>query len=64
VWRTDGLELGGAVDPVAGLVFAGPHHVDRLIVAGADVIRDGVLANADEAEIAREQRLAAARLPA
>ena len=64
VWRTDGLELGGAVDPVAGLVFAGPHHVDRLIVAGADVVRDGVLANADEAEIAREQRLAAARLPA
>ena len=24
VWRTDGLELGGASDPVAGLVFAGP----------------------------------------
>ena len=23
VWRTDGLELGGAEDPVAGLVFAG-----------------------------------------
>jgi len=64
VWRSDGLELGGAVDPVAGLVFSGPHRVDRLIVAGADVIRGGALANADEAEIAREQRLAAARLPA
>ena len=24
VWRTDGLELGGADDPVAGIVFAGP----------------------------------------
>ena len=23
VWATDGLELGGAADPVAGLVFAG-----------------------------------------
>jgi cytosine/adenosine deaminase-related metal-dependent hydrolase len=64
VWRTDGLELSGAVDPVAGLVFAGPRRVDRLIVAGADVVRGGALANADEAEIAREQRLAAARLPA
>jgi cytosine/adenosine deaminase-related metal-dependent hydrolase len=64
VWRTDGLELGGAADPVAGLVFSGPHRVDRLIVAGADVVRDGSLVNADEAEIAREHRLAAARLPA
>jgi cytosine/adenosine deaminase-related metal-dependent hydrolase len=64
VWRTDGLELGGAADPVAGLVFAGPHRVDRLVVAGRDVVRGGALVNADEAEIAREHRLAAARLPA
>jgi cytosine/adenosine deaminase-related metal-dependent hydrolase len=64
VWRTDGLELGGAADPVAGLVFAGPHRVERLIVAGEDVVRGGALVNADEAEIAREHRLAAARLPA
>jgi cytosine/adenosine deaminase-related metal-dependent hydrolase len=64
IWRTDGLELGGAADPVAGLVFAGPHRVDRLIVAGADVVRGGSLVNVDEAEIAREHRLAAARLPA
>ena len=34
VWRTDGLELGGASDPVAGLVFAGPHRVGRLYVGG------------------------------
>ena len=34
VWRTDGLELGGASDPVAGLVFAAPHRVDRLVVGG------------------------------
>src|SRR5437867_2523357 len=26
VWRIDGLELGGASDPVAGLVLAGPHR--------------------------------------
>jgi cytosine/adenosine deaminase-related metal-dependent hydrolase len=64
VWRTDGLELAGANDPVAGLVFSGPHRVDRLIVAGSDVVRDGQLVNADEGEIAREHRRQAARLPA
>ena len=59
VWRTDGLELGGADDPVAGLVFAGPHRVDRLVVGGEDVVRDGRLVRADEAEIAREHRVQA-----
>src|SRR6476620_8624423 len=40
VWRTDGLELGGAKpDPVGGLVFSAPHRVDRLYVAGAEVVR-------------------------
>jgi cytosine/adenosine deaminase-related metal-dependent hydrolase len=56
VWRTDGLELGGADDPVAGLVFSGPHRVDRLVVAGEDVVREGRLVRADEAEIAQEHR--------
>jgi cytosine/adenosine deaminase-related metal-dependent hydrolase len=60
-WRTDGLELGGAEDPVAGLVLSGPHVVDRLVVAGEDVVRDGELVRADEREIAREHRRAAAR---
>ncbi len=64
VWSVDGLELAGAADPVAGLVFAGPHRVERLIVGGNDVVRGGALVNADEAEIAREHRIAAARLPA
>src|SRR5437763_2960108 len=31
VWRLDVLELAGAADPVAGLVFSGPHRVDRLV---------------------------------
>ena len=61
VWRTDGLELAGAVDLVGGLVLAGPHRVDRLVVAGEDVVRDGRLVNADEAEIARAQRAQARR---
>jgi 8-oxoguanine deaminase len=56
VWRTDGLELGGAADPVAGLVLSGPHRVERLVVAGEDVVREGRLVRADEAEIAQEHR--------
>jgi 8-oxoguanine deaminase len=63
VWRTDGLELGGAqADPVAGLVLSAPHRVDRLYVAGEEIVRDGHLVRADETEIAREHRKQAARL--
>jgi cytosine/adenosine deaminase-related metal-dependent hydrolase len=61
VWRTDGLEVSGAADPVAGIVFAAPHRVDRLFVAGEEVIREGHLVHADEAEIAREHRAQARR---
>ena len=64
VWRTDGLELGGASDPVAGLVFAGPHRVGRLYVGGEEVVRDGHLVRGDEVEIAREQRREAERFAA
>ena len=61
VWRTDGLSLAGAADPVAGLVFSAPHRVDRLYVGGEEVVRDGQLVRADEEEIARENRRVARR---
>ena len=61
VWRTDGLELGGAEDPVAGFVLSAPHRVDRLFVGGEDVVRDGHLVRADEDEIARDHRAQARR---
>jgi cytosine/adenosine deaminase-related metal-dependent hydrolase len=61
VWSTDGLELGGADDLVAALVFAGPHRVDRLVVGGDEVVRGGALVRADEVEIARAHRIQAAR---
>jgi cytosine/adenosine deaminase-related metal-dependent hydrolase len=64
VWRTDGLELGGADDSVAGIVFAGPHRVDRLVVGGKDVVRGGALVHADETEIAQAHRAQARRFPA
>jgi cytosine/adenosine deaminase-related metal-dependent hydrolase len=62
VWRTDGLEQAGAADPVAGWALSLPHRVDRLVVGGEEVVRDGRLVRADEAEIAREHRAQAARL--
>jgi cytosine/adenosine deaminase-related metal-dependent hydrolase len=62
VWRTGGLEFGGAEDAVANLVLSGPHRVDRLVVGGRDVVREGRLVNADEEEIAREHRSQARRL--
>ncbi len=61
IWRRDILELGGAEDPVAGLVLSAPHRVDRLVVAGTDVVRGGALVRADEAEIARVHRAQARR---
>ena len=61
VWRTDGLELGGAADPVDGLVFSGPHRVDRLYVGGELVVDGGALVRADESEIARLHRVQARR---
>jgi cytosine/adenosine deaminase-related metal-dependent hydrolase len=62
VWRTDALELGGAADPVAGLVLSGPHRAHRLVVGGEDVVGDGALVRADEDEIARAHRRQAERL--
>jgi cytosine/adenosine deaminase-related metal-dependent hydrolase len=64
VWRTDGLELGGAEDLVAGLVLSAPHGVDRLLVGGEDVVRDGGLVRASEEEIARAHRIQATRFAA
>jgi cytosine/adenosine deaminase-related metal-dependent hydrolase len=64
VWSLDGLELAGATDPVGGLVLAAPHRVDRLLVAGEEIVRDGRLVRADEDEIAREHRAQARRFAA
>jgi len=64
VWRTDVIELAGARDPVAGLVFSAPHRVDRLLVGGEDVVREGQLVLASEEEIARVHRKQATRFAA
>jgi cytosine/adenosine deaminase-related metal-dependent hydrolase len=64
IWRTDGLELGGAEDLVAGVVLSAPHRVDRLVVGGEEIVSDGVLVRADEDEIARDHRMQARRFTA
>jgi cytosine/adenosine deaminase-related metal-dependent hydrolase len=61
VWSLDGLELGGAADPVDGLVFSAPHRVDRLYVGGELVVDGGALVRTDESEIARLHRVQAQR---
>ena len=63
IWRTDGLEFGGADDSRRRTsCSSGPHRVDRLLVGGQEVVRDGALVQADEQEIAREHRKEARRL--
>jgi cytosine/adenosine deaminase-related metal-dependent hydrolase len=64
VWSLDRLELGGASDPVAGLVLSAPHRPERVYVGGEAVVEDGALLNADEAEIARDHRREASRFSA
>jgi cytosine/adenosine deaminase-related metal-dependent hydrolase len=64
IWRTDGLPFAGADDPVAALVLAAPHRVDRLLVGGEEVVRDGRLVRADEDDLARALRSQSARLAA
>jgi cytosine/adenosine deaminase-related metal-dependent hydrolase len=61
VWKLESLELAGIDDAVAGLVLSAPHRVDRLVVGGEEVVRDGHLVRADEDEIAREHRREARR---
>jgi cytosine/adenosine deaminase-related metal-dependent hydrolase len=61
VWSLDVLELGGAADPVAGLVFSAPHRAEQVYVAGGPVVAGRTLARADEGEIARDHRAQATR---
>jgi cytosine/adenosine deaminase-related metal-dependent hydrolase len=61
VWSLAGLELAGAADPLAGLVFSAPHRVDRLFVGGEEIVHEGHLVRAEESEIARQHRAQARR---
>ncbi|HEX6330528.1 MAG TPA: 8-oxoguanine deaminase [Actinomycetota bacterium] len=55
LFSVDGLaHAGAAEDPVAGLLMGASGRVRDLLVEGRPVVRNGRLATADEAEIARE----------
>jgi cytosine/adenosine deaminase-related metal-dependent hydrolase len=64
VWPLDSLELAGAADPVAALVLSAPVPLDRLLVAGEEIVRDGRLVRVDEDEIARQHQVQARRFAA
>jgi len=60
-----GLASAGAeADPVAGMVLAWPQRVCHLLVEGRFVVRDGVLATADEAALAADAHRVARRIHA
>jgi cytosine/adenosine deaminase-related metal-dependent hydrolase len=64
VWSLERLELGGADDPVAGLVLSAPHRPDRVYVGGEPVVTGRRLVHADESDIARDHRAQASRFSA
>ena len=61
-FRTDGISLAGAHDPVAGLVLSGPHNVDRLIVGGRGVVEGGRLVGLELDTHLEKHRSLASRL--
>lgn len=61
-FRTDGISMAGAHDPVAALALSGPHHVDRLIVHGRNVVVDGRLVGLHLASHVERHRTLARRL--
>jgi cytosine/adenosine deaminase-related metal-dependent hydrolase len=62
VWRVDGLEHAGIVDPVAALGLGAQPPLARLIVNGKTVVADGELTQVNDAHIAREVAAASAEL--
>ena len=53
LWRLDGLGHAGCEDPVAALVLGSRPPLARLLVGGATVVADDVLATVDESALAR-----------
>lgn len=66
VWKIDGVEHAGLLDPIAALGLASMPPVERLFVNGRVVVEGGMLTTAEEpvlaAEVAAASRELAARL--
>jgi len=53
-WDVSGVTDAGVADPLAGLLWAGPGRRPRhVVVDGRVVVRDGVLQNAEQSELAQ-----------
>ncbi len=61
-FRTDGIAMAGAHDPVAALVLSGPHHADRVMVQGRSVVVDGQLVGLEIDRHLEDHRRLARRL--
>ncbi|MEU1971836.1 8-oxoguanine deaminase [Microbacterium sp. NPDC019599] len=64
VWRVDGVEHAGILDPVAALGLGAMPPLHRLLVGGRAIVVDGELATAEEPIIADEVAAASRELAA
>ena len=64
LWRIDGVEHAGIVDPVAALTLGATPPLERLLVQGETVVEQGRLARADERDVAARVTRASAVLAA
>lgn len=62
LWDSRTLPMAGGWDPVASLVFCGPHRVRHLIVEGRHVVRDHVMLTLDTQALYGQANRAVARL--
>ncbi|MGC5224073.1 8-oxoguanine deaminase [Micromonospora sp. DT81.3] len=62
VWRIDGVEHAGILDPVAALGLGALPPISRLFVGGRTVVEDGRLTTAEEAVLAEEVAAASREL--
>ena len=62
MWRVDGVEHAGILDPVAALGLGAVPPVARLFVGGRSVVEDGRLDQADEPVLAEEVAAASLEL--
>jgi cytosine/adenosine deaminase-related metal-dependent hydrolase len=64
VWRVDGVEHAGILDPVAALGLGAMPPLHRLLVGGRTIVAEGQLASAEEPIIAEEVAAASRELAA